>query len=94
MPPPEPATKFIAQVGVAEALRGQGIGAALLTAQIELARMKNYLKCALDVAVTNPRAQKLYERLGFSVVGERPWPYPHLANVPGMRRMELALFRR
>jgi ribosomal protein S18 acetylase RimI-like enzyme len=94
MPPPEPATKFIAQVGVAEALRGQGIGAALLTEQIELAQTKNYLKCALDVAVTNPRAQKLYERLGFSVVGERPWPYPHLANVPGMRRMELYLFRR
>jgi ribosomal protein S18 acetylase RimI-like enzyme len=94
MPPPEPATRFIAQLGVAEALRGQGICTALLKEEIERARTNRYLKCALDVAVTNPRAQKLYERLGFKVVGERAWPYPHLTNVPAMRRMELLLIRR
>ena len=43
----------------------------------------------LDVAVSNPRAQALYERLGFAVTGERA---SSLANaqgaVPGHRRME------
>ena len=73
-------------------MRGRGIGTALLTDQIEMARSKGFRRCALDVAVTNPRAQVLYERLGFRVVGERKWHITSSAvHVPDMRRMEMLL---
>jgi ribosomal protein S18 acetylase RimI-like enzyme len=46
----------------------------------------------LDVATSNPRAQALYQRLGFKVTGER---ISSLANpqgiVPGHRRLELCI---
>lgn len=92
MPFPEPDMCYIAQLGVAEAMRGQGIGTAWVQHQIRLAQAKGYQRCALDVASTNPRAQALYERLGFRVTEERAWP--HTASViqmPNMRRMELRL---
>jgi len=44
------------------------------------------------VAITNPQAQKLYERLGFKVVKEYAWKYPtSRVEVPAERRMELIL---
>jgi ribosomal protein S18 acetylase RimI-like enzyme len=45
-----------------------------------------------DVAVSNPRAQQLYERLGFAVTAER---HSRLANAQGVvvnhRRMEMPM---
>jgi len=38
--------------------------------QIMLARAKGYRRCALVVASTNPGAQALYERLGFTITQE------------------------
>jgi ribosomal protein S18 acetylase RimI-like enzyme len=82
----------IEHLGVREDMRGKGIATALLTNQIEMARSKGINRCVLDVAVTNPRAQALYERLGFRVVGERK---PHIGGadgkVPEVRHMELVL---
>jgi ribosomal protein S18 acetylase RimI-like enzyme len=43
----------------------------------------------LDVAMSNPRAQALYERAGFVVIGERVSPLGNArGTVPGHRRME------
>lgn len=91
-PFPEPGMYYIAQLGVAEAIWGQGIGTACLQHQITLARARGYQRCALDVASTNPRAQALYERMGFTVTQERAAP-PAAAtqHVPNIRRMELWL---
>lgn len=52
---------------VAEIHRGQGIGAALVTALIEEARSRGYRTIRLEVVDTNIRARALYERLGFTV---------------------------
>lgn len=91
-PFPEPDMHYISQLGVAEAMQGQGIGTAWLQHQILLAREKGYRRCALDVASSNPRAQALYERLGFGVTQEHAWPYTaSVIEMPNMRRMELRL---
>jgi ribosomal protein S18 acetylase RimI-like enzyme len=92
MPFTDADTEFFSQIGVAEPMRGQGVGAALLRRQIAVARDKGRRGCALDVASTNPRAQAFYERLGFTVTAEHRWPYPRSADaVPDQRRMELDL---
>ena len=91
-PPPKKNDLFIQDLGVREDMRGKGVGTALLTNQIDLARGKGFRRCVLDVAVTNPRAQALYERLGFRVVKERKWHVKGSAvSVPDMRRMEMLL---
>lgn len=88
IPPPGRGMHYLAHLGVAPALRGLGIGRALIDhlAGLEAAQGR---RLVLDVAVTNPRAQALYERLGFVVTGER---CSKLANaqgvVPDHRRME------
>ncbi len=92
IPPPKKDAEFIQNLGVAEDMQGKGIGTALLERQIDIARNKNRCICALDVAVTNPRAQELYERLGFRVVEERKRYISGSAiHVPDQRRMELIL---
>jgi len=89
---PEKNAFHIEQLAVNEENRGSGVGTALLQHEIGNAREKGYAKCTLDVAITNPQAQKLYERLGFKVVKEYPWKYPtSRVDVPGERRMELVL---
>ena len=90
IPAPEADTGFISQLGVAEEFRGYGIGTALIRHFIERARALGLRKCVLDVAMTNSKAQALYERLGFRVIQESKWRYSHpKIHVPGQRRMEL-----
>lgn len=92
IPPVEADTGFISQLGVKEEFRGSGTGTAIIQHHVELARHMGLRKCTLDVATTNPRAQALYERLGFKVVRENKWNYPDSKiHVPGQRRMELVL---
>jgi ribosomal protein S18 acetylase RimI-like enzyme len=80
---------FIGNLGVSPERRGGGIGAALIEQLIAQHRRSGIAKAVLDVAVTNPRAQQLYERLGFNVTAERR---SRLANSQGIvvnhRRME------
>ncbi|MBS0396236.1 MAG: GNAT family N-acetyltransferase [Proteobacteria bacterium] len=89
--PPRASEFYLAHLGVRPERRGQGLGAALVQALIARADPARHRVAALDVAVTNPRAESLYARLGFRVVAERP---SRLASpfhaVPGHRRMERA----
>ena len=92
LPPPKANELYIGQLGVKEESRGQGIGSALIRHGIELARAKGLHKCVLNVAVTNPQAQRLYERSGFKVVCEHKWNYSDSPiQVPGQVRMEFVL---
>jgi len=92
MPLPPKNALFIQNVGVAESFQGKGIGSKLLERQIQIAREAGRRVCVLDVAVTNPRAQALYERLGFRVVQENRWNRKNSSiPVPDQRRMELIL---
>jgi ribosomal protein S18 acetylase RimI-like enzyme len=69
--PPRAQEYYLCHLGVRQELRGRGIGTRLV--QDLLQRIDSTVhRCAeLDVAVTNPRARALYERLGFAVTALR-----------------------
>ena len=92
MPAPGADALFVQKVGVSEQMRGQGVGTILLEEQLRIARDAGFRRAVLDVAVTNPRAQLLYEHLGFRVTGERGLKTRDSSvDVPQQRRMELLL---
>ena len=65
--PPRAEEYYLCHLGVREEMRGHGIGAGFMRHLLEGLDPKRHRCAALDVAVTNPRAQLLYERLGFEV---------------------------
>jgi len=65
--PPRAEEYYLCHLGVREELRGQGIGARFMRHLLEGLDPDRHRWATLDVAVTNPRAQLLYERLGFEV---------------------------
>jgi len=65
--PPRPDEYYIAHLGVREELRGRGLGERLTRHLLASASPGRHRVAALDVAVTNPRAEALYVRLGFRV---------------------------
>ena len=63
---------------VAEASRGQGIGRAMVRHSLELARTAGYRGMQFNaVAASNVYAVKLYQDLGFVVVGAVPGAFRH-----------------
>ncbi|PPE71936.1 GNAT family N-acetyltransferase [Solimonas fluminis] len=92
MKPLTPEMLYVANFGVAPECRGQGIGARMLNFQMAQARQRGFQLYALDVAVTNPRAQKLYEGIGFRFVRERRFRGDRARSpVPDCRRLEMKL---
>jgi ribosomal protein S18 acetylase RimI-like enzyme len=69
--PPKPQEYYLGHVGVRPELRGQGIGARFMRHLLDGFDPARHRCTVLDVAVTNPRAQLLYERLGFAVMVRR-----------------------
>jgi GNAT superfamily N-acetyltransferase len=73
-PREEPGYGFVSEaipelsIGVRPAFRGGGVGTALLTALVRLAREDGYRALSLSVEPDN-RARSLYERTGFRRVG-------------------------
>ena len=93
VPPPKGKVHYISLLGVAPELRGQGIGEQLVHYLLEIGRAAGRTTAALDVSVENPRAQVLYERLGFVVTKEFPSRLENeTARVPDHRRMEMNLY--
>lgn len=90
IPPPSGAMHYLGHLGVSPQRQGQGIGSALVRHLLKVVVLDSQSGVTLDVATTNDKAQQLYERLGFEVVGERR---SRLANaqavVPDHRRMQL-----
>lgn len=67
---------YVDGVAVAPSLRGKGVGSALFARLEEMAVEKGMEILSLEVVDTNPKARKLYELLGFSVVRESGvWPF-------------------
>ncbi len=89
IPPPSGAMYYLGHLGVNPSLRGHGMGSALVGHLLAERPADAGGSVILDVALTNPDAQRLYERLGFVVIGERR---STLANaygrVPDQRRMQ------
>jgi ribosomal protein S18 acetylase RimI-like enzyme len=80
---------FIANACVAATRRGGGIFPQLLAHALAAAREPASTCAELDVSFTNERAQRLYERTGWKVMGERPYRGPRA--LVGFRRMQRAL---
>jgi len=72
-PGPAGETSHVGELGILvdRRYRGRGCGTALLAAALARARGRFEL-VRLSVFATNTRAQRLYERFGFSVVGRFP----------------------
>jgi ribosomal-protein-alanine N-acetyltransferase len=66
----------IDQVGVLPSDRRRGAAAALLIALLDSARVDGACEARLELAAGNTAALRLYEGLGFVVVGRRARYYP------------------
>lgn len=62
----EPGTFYLSTMGVDPAYRGRGYGSALLNAAGDIAREKGFKQVSLLVSKGKPKAQELYERIGFA----------------------------
>ena len=65
-----PGEWYLDTFAVAEDAQGQGIGTQLITSVMPLLAAAGEKVISLNVDQANPRAQKLYERLGFKKNGE------------------------
>lgn len=61
----------LADLAVSEECRDEGIGAVLVRSFAGEAGLRGARRLYLEVRVSNDRAQRFYERLGFGVVGRR-----------------------
>ncbi|KAF1052781.1 MAG: Ribosomal-protein-alanine acetyltransferase [Stenotrophomonas maltophilia] len=77
--PPARGVLYLAHLGVDANCRGQGLGSQLIEHFLQRGRDAGLRTAGLDVAASNPRAQALYERLGFAVHCERASPLPGVA---------------
>jgi ribosomal protein S18 acetylase RimI-like enzyme len=92
MPDPVAGEYYIGHLGVDPAMRGRGIGEAMVRHLLEAAARTGAERAVLDVSVENPRAQSLYERLGFVVTATRESQFANaFGRIPGHRRMERAV---
>jgi GNAT superfamily N-acetyltransferase len=70
---------------VYEARRGSGVGTALIQAAEQRVRARGFSRIGVGVADDNPKAAKLYERLGYADSGlrsESRYMYPDDSGVP------------
>ncbi len=86
--PPRAQEYYVCHVGVREDLRGHGIGTRFMRDLLQGVDARQHRCAALDVAVTNPRARSLYEKLGFVVDALRASSLQNrLGRVPDHYRM-------
>jgi ribosomal protein S18 acetylase RimI-like enzyme len=63
-------------IAVDKKQRSKGIGTKLLLSTIEFAKQESFSQVRLEVINTNPKAKKLYEKIGFIKIKDRKIPYP------------------
>ncbi len=90
MPKPEKTMHYIANFAVRNDMRSQKIGSTLLLYQFKRAKDLGRTVFALDVSVDNPRAQALYERLGFKIMKTNSFTGDK-SKVADTIRMEMAI---
>ena len=79
---------YIDTLSVAPAWRHRGLGAGLLAEAEYQAREFGVHACSLSVDLTNPDAQRLYERLGYHVAATfTSARYARMAGYPGFHHM-------
>lgn len=92
MKKPEKGEWYLANFAVERSRQGQGIGTQLIQSQWHFAAANGYKTFALDVADNNPKAEKLYTRLGLRVVCEKVFSGKRQEIVvPKLKKMVMAL---
>lgn len=79
----------IENVAVASAVRRRGLGAALVAAAIEHAKIRGADSIFLEVRASNAAARTLYSRAGFSEVGHRRGYYSNPDDDAVLYRFQL-----
>lgn len=72
---PGPSGLILEGIAIQASARDMGIGSALLDAVRTYARQHGYERILLEVIDTNPKAQKLYARMGFEPLRAERFPY-------------------
>jgi ribosomal protein S18 acetylase RimI-like enzyme len=87
----EDGTGVFSQLATMDRLQGLGIATMLIGAAEQRVRARGLAFAALGVEDDNPRARRLYERLGYQASGRRPasWEYEDDDGV--LRRYETTL---
>jgi ribosomal-protein-alanine N-acetyltransferase len=67
----------LADLAVAEEVRGEGLGTGLVRAFAREAGVRGARRLYLEVRVSNEQARRFYERLGFGLIGRRTGYYRH-----------------
>ncbi|MDR2966986.1 MAG: GNAT family N-acetyltransferase [Methanobacteriaceae archaeon] len=62
---------YISELAVDESQRKKGIGTKIIKKAIKKAKEENYTRVILDVDVSNEKAIKLYESLGFKIFNKK-----------------------
>ena len=62
---------YLAEIAVAEGYRGQGLATKLINMLINKAKNEGYQRVILDVDFKNPKALKLYQKIGFKIYNKR-----------------------
>jgi ribosomal protein S18 acetylase RimI-like enzyme len=65
-------TAYLHALRVRPEHRGQGVGRSLIERAEDQLRQRGFRKAAIAAAKDNPRARRLYERLGYSMVADDP----------------------
>lgn len=86
-PAPGEDVDYLANFGVASQARGRGVGTSVLSYFLARAAGRGKRQFELDVAISNPRGQQLYERFGMSVLKERHYLPFERRGLSGIRRM-------
>jgi ribosomal protein S18 acetylase RimI-like enzyme len=68
-------TVWLEAAAVAKPLQGQGIGTTLVHAAEALAAERGYRTVELGVEASNPKARRLYDRLGYRSVSRADFQY-------------------
>lgn len=86
---PDDDALFIANLAVIPEMRGKGLATSFIES-VALAQCTDGIThMCLDVGIDNPGAQRLYERMGFSV--QKINPYKGTADISGVIRMRRAV---
>ena len=76
--------------------QGKGIGTKLLNATINYAKENNFSQIKLEVIQTNPKAKKLYQKMGFktSRITKIPYPFSYIMGFNDFEEMHLNLIKK
>lgn len=72
--------------------RSQGIGGELLRAAEDELKARSFTRAVIAVAKTNDRARRLYEKFGFSKVGDDPGRWSYLDHEGKIRHVSEPAF--